>query len=1094
MGRAPRPGPARPTGIRRDRVDELLDQCWAHRLTLVVAAAGCGKTTAIAQLVARSPVPVAWYHAGAGDDREAKLLTCIHDAATAAGIATGTAPWPTVLHAADALGAAGTPLLLVVDDLHVLRGTPAEAAFGRLVTSTPSTVSIVAASRTAPALDLVPMRLSGELLDVSQDDLRFRTWEVERLFRDHYGVVLAPEDLARLTRRVEGWAAGLQLFHLAAKGRPTREHRELIDRSSSRSRLARDYLARNVISRLDAPVRAFLLETSALGTFTAELADELRGSTDSTAILTELEAAELFTIRLDDAGTYRYHEVLRDHLELLAEERDGVDAIRRRFRHAGQLLAGAGFVTEALHAYSRGGDWPAVARLIGTDPRELGAAPWIDTVPRNVIDDDPWLTQAWAVAAHAAGRFRDAVDAYTRAEARFGDSDQGLACRRRRLDLQAWLDPLEAPPLGWTAVLRSGLRRDPLGAASKLDRSTDPEQWLGAAALHLAAGSVAGADELLRRVVCAPHAPASCLALARLGLAICARLGTIAPGDDGALLAAVEAVVDESGSGWLARLARSSLALAASGPLEDRRRRPSHAAAVAHRSIQSDARLIVSWCDHDGDPWGAALARLVEGLQLLSPAGAHRESARAFRDAARRFAALGAPVLQSLAAACRALALRAATAADAEPFDARLEPAVAEARGVLQSARAVGSPGAEALAALALHDPATEGPAHRAAIGLAAECGLDLDRFAAPRRPSGSTAVRPATSAGHRTASIAGDPGRAFAPGTRDAGTSDSATSEPTPFDPAPFHPAPFHPAPFDPPLPATADAAGAGHDVAAHDPAAGRRTAHAGDAPPRRAPGGPEAAEVQVCCFGTFELRLGGDLVDLSALRPRARSVLRLLAAHGGRPVHRELLADAFWPERPPEVGQRCLQVAISSIRQVARDRSGPLVRRIADAYVLGGAAGVPIDNDVERFAVAVDAARQARASRPTEVAVHAAEALGLYRGELLAEEGPATWVIGLRERAQRNAVALCRWWADAALSCGDVAAALAACGRGLDIDRFDDDLWRLLVLAHVAGGNHAQAAATEASYRAMVAELGLPAPVDLRSTGPAVSAVLAS
>ncbi|MBM3679538.1 MAG: PAS sensor protein, partial [Actinobacteria bacterium] len=62
--------------------------------------------------------------------------------------------------------------------------------------------------------------------------------------------------------------------------------------------------------------------------------------------------------------------------------------------------------------------------------------------------------------------------------------------------------------------------------------------------------------------------------------------------------------------------------------------------------------------------------------------------------------------------------------------------------------------------------------------------------------------------------------------------------------------------------------------------------------------------------CLGGLSLRLRGRDVDLGRLKPRARSLLRLLAMHEGRPVHREVLMEALWPECDLFTGGRNLQV----------------------------------------------------------------------------------------------------------------------------------------------------------------------------------------
>ena len=72
------------------------------------------------------------------------------------------------------------------------------------------------------ALDIRQLRVSGESSVIEAADLQFRSWEVERLFRDVYGEPLIPEDAAALARRTGGWAAGLAMFRLLTSGAPRR--------------------------------------------------------------------------------------------------------------------------------------------------------------------------------------------------------------------------------------------------------------------------------------------------------------------------------------------------------------------------------------------------------------------------------------------------------------------------------------------------------------------------------------------------------------------------------------------------------------------------------------------------------------------------------------------------------------------------------------------------------------------------------------------------------------------------------------------------------------------------------------------------------
>ena len=303
--------------------------------------------------------------------------------------------------------------MVVIDDLHEIRGRPAEAAVARLIVDAPDHVGLAIGTRTMPSFDVTRLRLTGELLEIGPDDLRFRTWEAERLLNEVCGLRLSPEDVARLTQRIEGWAAGLQLFHLAVRHKSPSEQRRLIGVASSRSSLARQYLTRNVLDALPDNLRGFLLETSVLGVVNGALADKLLARDGSDAELWQLEELEQFVMPLDD-GTYRYHEVLRSHLETELGQLVGTTALTERFALAAPLLEEAGYESEALRCHARAGQWDDVSRLAGSATAEPFARSfdWLDLLPTSVADDDPWLVLARARASLAAGKFRAAIEYY----------------------------------------------------------------------------------------------------------------------------------------------------------------------------------------------------------------------------------------------------------------------------------------------------------------------------------------------------------------------------------------------------------------------------------------------------------------------------------------------------------------------------------------------------------------------------------------------------------------------------------------------------------------------------------------------------------
>jgi ATP/maltotriose-dependent transcriptional regulator MalT len=392
----------------RERLDRLFGD-EAPLLTLVIAPAGSGKTTLLARWAGgareRGSI-VAWYRAETTDAATAALLgylqLAVDDALDEAGREPARQPgrrptgddWRTVEQAAAWLERfERRPVLLFVDDLHALAGSDAECALGRLAELAGPGLRTVVGTRSAPALNIPRLRLSGDLLELSGDDLRFRSWEVERLFRDYYGEILRGDELGRLARRTAGWVAGLQLFHLATRGKSPAERTRLLHELGGSGRLINEYLTRNVLDELPEELRRFLIETSPLRRLSGPLCDRYLGRAGSAAFLAELERHQVFTVQLDD-GTYRYHEVLQSFLEQILAESIGEAAMRAASARAAALLEEQGALAEALAAYGRADRWTDVSRVLGHGGADLtndGSAGWLADAAPAAIRNDPWL-------------------------------------------------------------------------------------------------------------------------------------------------------------------------------------------------------------------------------------------------------------------------------------------------------------------------------------------------------------------------------------------------------------------------------------------------------------------------------------------------------------------------------------------------------------------------------------------------------------------------------------------------------------------------------------------------------------------------------
>ena len=147
---------------------------------------------------------------------------------------------------------------MVLDDLHELRTDDALAGLERLLARAPAQLRTFVISRRDPKLGLHRLRLAGQLTEIRGADLEFTDAEAAELM-EAAGVEIAADDVHRLHRRTEGWAAGLRLaaMSLARHAAPGR----FVAEFSGSERTVSDYLLGEVLASLPPDMRRLLLRT-----------------------------------------------------------------------------------------------------------------------------------------------------------------------------------------------------------------------------------------------------------------------------------------------------------------------------------------------------------------------------------------------------------------------------------------------------------------------------------------------------------------------------------------------------------------------------------------------------------------------------------------------------------------------------------------------------------------------------------------------------------------------------------------------------------------------------------------------------------------
>jgi LuxR family maltose regulon positive regulatory protein len=375
--------------VPRPALEELLDACAKHRLTIVSAGPGWGKTTAVAawarRSVARAEV-TAWLTVTQDEDTPAAFWQAFLRAIERSGAIPDGHPLSSMTMSAGAsdevltalfrgLGALPKPLLLIIDDFHVIENPAILDGLANLVAHDTS-VNLMLVARADPALPLYRLRLGGELAEVRAADLAFDADAAVSLAARSESMTLAPHQVEAILARTEGWPAGVRLATMYL----SRESDDpLLEGFGGAERSVAEYFLAEVLSRRDNPTTQFLLHTSVVDWLTGELADALVPGSGGSARLELLEQANTFITCIDrERSVYRYHPLLRDLL-LHRLRRDDAGAYREAHRAAARWLDGADEPVEALRHAVAAEDWHLAGEVF------FKATPWLITGQRFTL-------------------------------------------------------------------------------------------------------------------------------------------------------------------------------------------------------------------------------------------------------------------------------------------------------------------------------------------------------------------------------------------------------------------------------------------------------------------------------------------------------------------------------------------------------------------------------------------------------------------------------------------------------------------------------------------------------------------------------------
>ncbi|HXZ72855.1 MAG TPA: LuxR C-terminal-related transcriptional regulator, partial [Streptosporangiaceae bacterium] len=409
-----------------------------------------------------------------------------------------------------AFAAMTVPVVLVLDDVHLLHSPHCRSALSVLADHVPGGSRLVLAGRAEPPLRIARLRAEGRITEIGPADLALTEAEAAALLREA-GVTLVQAEVAALHRRTEGWPVGLYLAALYLREGGYLGSVAVPFRGDDR--LVSEYVESEFLSRISRRQRVFLTRTAVLERMSGPLCGAVLEQPGSDTALAELARSNLLLVPLDRRGQwYRYHHLFRDMLlaQLERHEPGLLPALRRRA--AGWCLRN-GLPEEALEYYIAADDVGEAARLteqLGLPAYRQGRAitvrrwfRWLED--QGGIEGHPFaaslasLLYALEGRPEQAERWADAVDRWQYADTARSEDPvaeawatmlRAILCRRgvkqmhadaeeavRRCAKAGIVAPIAALALGLACVLSGDLE----GGDAAFDDSAGAAAELGAA-------------------------------------------------------------------------------------------------------------------------------------------------------------------------------------------------------------------------------------------------------------------------------------------------------------------------------------------------------------------------------------------------------------------------------------------------------------------------------------------------------------------------------------------------------------------------------------------------------------------------------------
>ncbi len=420
--------------LQRERLFKELDKARKSPVIWLSAPGGSGKTSLISSYLKNRKIPSVWYHVDAGDADIATLFYYMGLAAKKAApryktdLPVLTPEYMlnlnvfTLRYFEQLYSRLKPPFTIIFDNYQDVGEThlfhDAIAAAAGII---PKDINIVVLSRKEPPPQFSRLIANNAIYSMKWDTIRFNSDETKDFIANK---MINEVNISLVHQATDGWAAGL--VFMLNQGRITFDDSHLGEGKEQ----AFNYFANEIYKKADAKMQEFLLKTAFLPEMSAQTAEKLTEETSSNHILSQLKKNNYFIQQITPVGYYCYHPLFREFLLTVAKDYFNENQLKQIRQKAAIILADSGDIEGALQLFASSSDWGNAikmilshAQVLITQGRNRTLIEWINNLPENVRDNNPWLLYWLAVALSSFDPGKSRV-LFSRAHQIFEDQQQ----------------------------------------------------------------------------------------------------------------------------------------------------------------------------------------------------------------------------------------------------------------------------------------------------------------------------------------------------------------------------------------------------------------------------------------------------------------------------------------------------------------------------------------------------------------------------------------------------------------------------------------------------------------------------------------------